>query len=83
MVTQACEELQHTKDYTLLLQWRLNTVEEARETHDLETKRLPHPLCSWFAPLSDICGTITNPFILWDRPNALVHASQLVVVRLS
>lgn len=71
VTTQALEELKcvSAKDYALLLQWRADTVKQARE--------IAMPICATHNhtyPLSNICGDSTNPFILWDQPTALVRA---------
>jgi len=70
LVTQAVEGFRcvSARDYVLLLQWRMDAVKEAREIIMICGVHHWHT-----APLSDVCGSSTNPFILWDHANEVVH----------
>jgi hypothetical protein len=86
VIDQALEELRNVSatDYALLLKWRANAVNEARAIPMTKSGRIcvTHAIAGRGAngltistrPLSDICGSSTNPFILWDHPSALVQA---------
>lgn len=79
VVGQALEELRDVsaEEYALLLRWRVDAIEEARAIVTKSRCSCPFGRSEAEArarPLSDFCETSTNPFILWDCSNVLIHA---------
>jgi hypothetical protein len=83
VAAQALEELQSisAKDYTLLLKWRADTVNQAHAIIMPRSRNCPRHHDTH--RLSDICESSANPFILLDHPKPLVNAWMQCATRTS